>query len=95
MTHVKYKLKKPIVIEGQPAIEEFSLRSEVVAGDMRGVPLRDPMLHDDLMKIIGRLAVQPDHVINKLSLEDLLALEGTVGGFFEGGQATGTEPSPS
>lgn len=95
MTHVKYKLKKPVVIDGQPTVEELSLRSEVVAGDLRGIAMREEPLADDMMKIIGRLAAQPDHVINRLSVPDFHELSGLVQDFINGGQRTGSEPSPS
>lgn len=92
--HVVYKLKEPIVF-GEETITELKLRNRIVAGDMRGVPMRDPMLVDDLLKIAGRLCGQPDHVMNALSYQDFKEVGAIVEGFTVGGQTTGSEPSAS
>lgn len=89
--HVKVKLKKPIAF-GDQTITELIIRDEVVAGDMRGIPMRDPMWFDDVLKLLGRLAAQPDPVINKLSFEDLAEVAPLVAGFIGGSPPTGTEP---
>jgi hypothetical protein len=68
----------------------LTFREEVVAGDLRGVPMRDPMLFDDLLKIAGRLCGQPDNVMAKLSVGDLLEVAPFVAGFIGGSPPTGT-----
>lgn len=86
---MKYTLKKPIQVgEAQP-VTELTFREEVVAGDLRGVPMRDPMLFDDLLKIAGRLCAQPDNVMARLSVEDLMEVAPLVGGFIGASPTTG------
>jgi hypothetical protein len=93
---VKYVLKRPIQLaEGEPAITVLTFREEVVAGDMRGIPVREPMHFDDLFKLAGRLSGQPDAVINKMSFADMGEVISIVMGFTGAGQATGNGPSQS
>lgn len=90
---MNYILKKPIQLTSEsPLITSLTFREEVVAGDMRGVPMRDPMLFDDVLKIAGRLCGQPDAVLNKMSLVDLLEVAPLVAGFMGIGLETGTAP---
>ena len=86
----KVVLRKPIQIgeEGAP-ITELTFRDEIVAGDMRGVPIRDPPYWDDVLKIAGRLCAQPDPVMNKLSMADLQEVFALVNSFTGSGPATG------
>jgi hypothetical protein len=88
---MKLTLKKPIKLgeEGEP-ISVLTFREEVVAGDMRGIPMREPPHYDDLMKIAGRLCGQPDPVMNKIGFEDMKEVLEIVGGFLSGGPETGT-----
>jgi hypothetical protein len=88
------KLTTPIQF-GEETIAELRFREEAVAGDMRGIPMRDPMYWDDLLKLAGRLCAQPDAVISKLSMADLQEVVPLVAGFLGGGPATGSAPSPS
>lgn len=88
MASVKLQLKNPIQVgEGAP-ITELNFRDEPVAGDMRGIPIRDPMLWDDILKLAGRLCAQPDAVMNRLSFGDLQEVAKLVGGFTGGGLGT-------
>lgn len=91
---MKLVLKEPIVM-GDMTITELNVRERVVAGDLRGIPMRNPMLTDDLLKIAGRLCAQPDNVMNALGLEDFEQLAEVVMGFSNGGQRTPTTPSQS
>lgn len=91
---MKLTLKEPVVV-GDTTVTELNVRDRVVAGDLRGIPMRNPMLTDDLLKLAGRLCGQPDHVMNALSLEDFERLAGVVVGFSNGGQKAQTERSPS
>lgn len=86
---IKYELKKPIV-NGTETITAFNLREEITAGDMRGLPMRDPMHHDEILKLVGRLSGQPDNVVNKLCITDYAELAQYVGVFMSDGQAIGT-----
>lgn len=92
----KVILKKPIQFgqEGAP-ITELAFRDEIVAGDLRGIPMREPMLFDDILKMAGRLCGQPEAVMNRLSMADLQEVAALVGSFTESGPATGPTSSPS
>lgn len=90
---MKITLKRP-VIHGSETIAELTLREEVVAGDMRGLPMRDPPHWDDLLKIAGRLAAQPDSVMARLSFADTSKVIEVVAGFMGAGLETGPTPSP-
>lgn len=95
---MKYVLKKSIQVgEMGPAVTEFIVREAVVAGDLRGIRMKDlvdPTM-DDVLKLIGRLSGQPDVVVNRLSLEDFDFLGAEVMGFFKRGPETGSNGSPS
>lgn len=91
---MKYQLKRPIKIGDAPEITTFTVREEVCAGDMRGLKvqaLNDPSV-DDMLKMAGRLAAQPDEVMNRLSPADLVEVTVLVMGFLTAGQQTGTTP---
>lgn len=90
----KYTLKTPIEF-GSQAITELNIRTRIVAGDMRGIPMRDPMFFDDMLKIIGRLTGQPDPVIHNMSIEDLEGVSEILAPFIGTGLPTGSGPSPS
>lgn len=89
---MKYTLKHPITF-GETIVAEFNVRERIVAGDMRGIPMRDPMLFDDMLKLIGRLTAQPDPVINAMHLEDLEGVSEILAPFIKPGRRTGTGPS--
>ena len=91
---MKYTLKKPIQF-GSQTITELTIREEVVAGDLRGIPLRDPMYADDVLKLIGRLSAQPDVVIQAMSIADFMEVGELVQGFTALGPETGTTLLPS
>jgi hypothetical protein len=91
---MKYTLKQPIPF-GSETITELNIREKIVAGDLRGIPMRDPMYTEDLLKIIGRLSAQPDPVINAMSIEDLMEVGAAIEGFTGRSRPTGTTPSPS
>jgi hypothetical protein len=98
MGRLLVKLVKPVQLgeEGVP-VTELSFRDEVVAGDMRGIKLSalsDPT-PDDMLKIAGRLCGQPDALMSRLCLADLLKVVEVVGGFLEAGLAIGSAASPS
>lgn len=91
---MKYVLKNPIQLGEGPAVTELNFREEVVAGDMRGLPMRDPMHWDEILKLASRLSGQPEAVINKLSFRDLTEVTKRVAGFIGAGLETGTTGSP-
>lgn len=92
---MKYQLKKPVKIGTAPDITELTFREEVCAGDLRGVKiqaLQDPDTAD-ILKLGGRLCAQPDEVMNRLGIADLLETTRMVTGFLFSGLLTGNEAS--
>lgn len=85
-------LRRPIQVGEGAEITELVFRDEIVAGDMRGIPLRDPMLFDDILKLAGRLCGQTDVVMNRLRMDDLMEVAALVGGFTGAGPPTGPTP---
>lgn len=88
-----YKLTTPVTV-GSDTVTELKFREKIVAGDLRGVPMRDPMHFEDLLKIAGRLCAQPDPVMNSLEFADAMEVVGVVGGFMAPSPKTGSAPSP-
>ena len=91
---MKYTLRVPIE-HGSQTIAELNIRTRIVAGDMRGIPMRDPMFYDDMLKIIGRLTGQPDLVVNQLDMADLEGVSEILAPFIARGPATGSGPLQS
>jgi hypothetical protein len=91
---MKYTLMVPIQF-GSETITELTIREKVVAGDMRGIEMRQRPLHDDIMKLAGRLTGQPDPVIQAMAFADYIEVANLVAGFIDPGPATGNTPSPS
>lgn len=90
-----------VPIEGADGREltSLTLRERVVAGDVRGIKLSqlEEVNADDYLRIIGRLSAQPDHVINRLSIQDVAGLVEVVVGFLgkkPGSSSTSTTTSP-
>ena len=89
---MKYVLKKPVKA-GNDDVRELTFREEIVAGDMRDIPIgEEGMTVGHLLKIAGRLCGYPELVINKLSLEDTGEVLKIVGGFMNAGPETGPTP---
>lgn len=65
-----HKLKEPIQF-GSETIEEFELQKPK-AKHIRSMPQNPGM--DSVLKIVGKLAAQPDKVIDELSMEDVTIL---------------------
>lgn len=88
---MKLELKKPIQIGEAAAITHLTFREEICAGDLRGMKvnaLGDPST-DDMLKIASRLCGEPDPVLAKLSLADLVEVLGLVSRFLQSGLETG------
>jgi hypothetical protein len=92
---MRVKLKRPIQIAAKDGAEietisELTIREEICAGDLRGIKLKsleDPSM-DDLLKIAGRLAAQPDHVMNRLGLDDMGEIVQAVASFLDRGETS-------
>jgi hypothetical protein len=81
---------------GSTEVAEITLRDRVVSGDLRGVSWRklESLDHDAIMTIGGRLAGQPDVVMQGLVLTDALRVVEAVVALFGTGPLTGRTPSP-
>lgn len=84
-----FRLQKPVVVRNTDGeeinrVEQLTIRTEVVSGDLRGIPMRSPPWADDLLKMISRLSGQPDNVVNRLSIQDFNVVAEAVLGFMEG-----------
>lgn len=88
---MKYVLKEPITV-GETTVTELIFREKICAGDLRGLPMREPPHFDDMIKIAGRLCGQPDPVIFKLTGDDIGEVIGIVSGFMGAGAETGKTP---
>jgi hypothetical protein len=92
-------LKKPVTIGGKDGrrdtvVSELHFRSNVEAGDMRGIRLTDePMTFDEMIKVGGRLCGQPDVIMFKLDLKDARKVVTLVSGFLADGLEIGSEVS--
>lgn len=75
----KIKLSKPIE-HGNEEITELCINREPVAGDLRGIPVRD-MTYDHLYEITSRLTGVPSPAIRKLSLKDFVEISAMVTSF--------------
>lgn len=92
---MKYTLKVPIEFGENQTLTELTLREKIVTGDMRGLPMRHPFHHDEIIKLIARLSAQPDPVIHRMAFADYLEVSAIVARFMNPGQETGSEPSLS
>jgi len=88
---MKYQLKEQVTF-GTQVITELNIREKVHAGDMRGIKISEEPLHDDIMKLLGRLTGQPDPVIHALSHADYMELALLVSVFMNPGPPTGSTP---
>ena len=92
---MKYTLKVPIEFGENQTLTELNLREKVVTGDMRGLPMRDPMHHDEVIKLIARLSAQPDPVIHRMAIADYMEVSAIVARFISPRRETGSELSLS
>lgn len=93
-------LKEPIELRNSDGevvhtVKEFTLRTKVCAGDMRGIPIRAPMYTEDLLKMIERVSGQPTKVIDKLGIDDFDKIGEIVHGFFRPSQAGEPDSGPT
>ena len=84
---IKIALKSP-VMHGAEEIRGLVFGREMVAGDLRGISVRD-MTHDDICEVASRITGVPPSVIRSLKMPDYLEVSGVVGGFFDPSPPTG------
>jgi hypothetical protein len=85
-------LLDPIEFAGE-TITELNIAEKVKAKHWKGIPVRNPPLHDDLLRLSGALAAQPDLVIEELSNRDMNNVIAIVAGFLEPADASTSEDS--
>lgn len=79
------KLREPISI-GSQTIDQLEFRKPK-AKDFRQLPL-DPKF-GDMLTLAGKIAGQPDVVMDELCTEDMMAVVEAVAGFMPAGLGTG------
>ncbi len=97
---MKIVLKRPIKVGEKGEVTELVLRERICAGDYRGLKIgglvsavRDWEI-DDVLRIAGRLAGQPDLVMNDLGEEDLGEVINAIVSFRQASPRTSTTESP-
>jgi hypothetical protein len=85
-------LKDP-VLHGSETVVVLDVRETITAKDLRGLKITELDLTDNLLKLAGRLCVQPDSVMDRLSFRDLIALFEALSVFLEVGPKTGSAGS--
>lgn len=86
MERKPYTLKTPITV-GSETITTLEFR-EPQAGDIRSFPLQNQTA-GDLLNVAGKLCNQPQAVIDKLGVEDLVGITALVVDFLPAGLVTG------
>ena len=78
---MKYELSEPFTLDSGEEIRSFELLEKVKAKHVRGIEIKENMVFDDFITIIGRLANQSPHVMNEIGYFDLQIMIGLVNGF--------------
>lgn len=86
---ISYKLKRPIEFDGA-TISELRFRSELCAGDLRGVKLSELELTENVIKVAGRLTGQTEAALLKMGAADYVEVSTMIAGFFEAGPGIGS-----
>ncbi len=87
-----YKLKRPLrLTESAAEVTELHLREELCAGDLRGIKLATlgDMATEDVLKVTSRLCGQPEALLAKLHVADLMKIAEIVVGFLGSGLEIG------
>lgn len=86
-TNIIYKLKEPISW-GSDTITELEVRKPTI-GDIKHMKLESQNINDILI-LASKLTAQSEKLIDKLSIDDGLALTEIVGNFLGGSQKIGS-----
>ena len=84
---IRIPLKNPLK-HGEEDIRELLFGREMVAGDLRGISVRD-MTHDNICEVAARITGVPAPILRQLTMPDYLEVAGVVGDFFGGSPVTG------
>lgn len=79
--------------DGDKTIDTLMFTRRPVAGDMRGIKLRDMDLGDHIITLTARLVSYPPSFIAKLDVVDLKKCMDVVNSFFSPGPTTGKRPA--
>jgi len=83
-------LESPLM-HGNEEITELKFTREMVAGDLRDVPVRD-MTHNDICTVISRLTGVPAPVIKQLKMPDYQRASEVIASFLTDSPQTGETP---
>lgn len=86
---VVIKLQEPLMF-GAEQVKELTFPRPMVAGDLRGISVRD-ILHDDIQELASRLSGIPTPIIKEMGMADYLEVSAVVKGFFGGSPQTGSK----
>lgn len=84
---VKIPLGSPLM-HGEEEIKELVFGREMVAGDLRGISVKD-MTHDDILEVAARISGVPTPALNRLKMKDYQKVAEVVGSFFGDSPPTG------
>jgi hypothetical protein len=77
---IKIRLASPIM-HGEKEISELVFGREMVAGDLRGISVKD-MTHDNILEVTSHITGVPTPILQKLKIPDYLEVADVVGDFF-------------
>lgn len=77
---IKIRLKSPLK-HGTEEIAELVFGREMVAGDLRGISIRD-LTHDNVCDVASRITGVPAPILRQLKMPDYLEVAEVVSGFF-------------
>lgn len=86
---IKISLKSP-VMHGEQEIKELVFGREMVAGDLRGISIRD-LTHDNVCDVASRITGVPTPILRQLKMPDYLEVAEVVSGFFGDSPSIGTK----
>lgn len=66
---------------GEEEIKELLFGREMVAGDLRGISVKD-MTHDNILEVASRITGVPTPILKQMKMPDYLQVAEVVGGFF-------------
>lgn len=84
---VKIPLKTPIM-HGGDEITELVFGREMVAGDLRGISVRD-LTHDNVLEIASRITGIPFPILRQLRVPDYMQINELIAGFLFPSPETG------
>lgn len=84
------KLREPVQ-NGSETVSELKFRKPK-AKDFRGVKIHDTSM-GDFLDVASKCCAQPIHIMDSLSVPDMMEVNAYMGEFFAAGRETGKKPS--